>query len=642
MTSAAGVSTEPLPAAPGASSRQTWLLRPLVLPAVLTVLCLPVGTLVPEARLDASWRLAMSWSHQLGVQAGSEWVFTYGPLSFLTTPNLVWWTGAAFGLLYAIAVTFSLLALAHLWLREWLRPWVAVVALAGLAVSLCALAQLPPLPEMAVAAIVLAALRLVRPRVLNDLLPARFVVLLSAAASLQLLVKFSTGIVALAVCGVVAVSRPNRLTNVVAAALSALGTLILLWLAAGQDLGDLPRWLRLASDVALGYSSAMSSGAFVGGSRYWLAVLVPTLAFAVVLVRWIRDDGWRSIPSVAIASIGVWFFLKAGYVRLDPIHAPLAFVGFASLCAAMPWRRRAVGLAVLAWSAVVIAIVGVASPLSTNGFDAAMPGDPARAVFVDHPQNVGSLLRALVDSSYRSGELSDARVETRREYAVPPRVVSALNGRRVHAEQADIVALWANRLSWQPELALQSYSTYTPFLDRENRDHLGGSHAPQGVLFRSRAIDGKVPFWESPSYQVGLVCRYRVVADGGEWKALHRTADSCGNRIPLGEARAGSGDVVTVPEPSSPSSIVVATFNYVTPPVERAMTALLKPTETPRVQLDGDEWRFVPGTARQDHLLRVPDDAASGDPLYGGLNVRRLSFPDASGTVTVRFFEIPA
>jgi hypothetical protein len=41
------------------------------------------------------------------------------------------------------------------------------------------------------------------------------------------------------------------------------------------------------------------------------------------------------------------------------------------------------------------------------------------------------------------------------------------------------------------------------------------------------------------------------------------------------------------------------------------------------------------------HLLRVPEAIDGHRIVNAGLDVRTLRFPDASGPVTVRFYELP-
>src|SRR3990172_8146424 len=77
------------------------VLDPIIVAIVLTVVFLPIAKPRPRADLDDSWRLGLSLVHQRGIGAGSGFVFTYGPLGFLSAPNVVWLPGAALGVAYA-------------------------------------------------------------------------------------------------------------------------------------------------------------------------------------------------------------------------------------------------------------------------------------------------------------------------------------------------------------------------------------------------------------------------------------------------------------------------------------------------------------------------------------------------------------
>ena len=71
------------------------------------------------------------------------------------------------------------------------------------------------------------------------------------------------------------------------------------------------------------------------------------------------------------------------------------------------------------------------------------------------------------------------------------------------------------------------------------------------------------------------------------------------------------------------------------------MTSLLKPWRFPSVRTNGQTWSFVTGTASDLHLLHVPQKIADRRIANSGLDIRSVSFPDAPGDVTVRFYELP-
>jgi hypothetical protein len=87
---------------------------------------------------------------------------------------------------------------------------------------------------------------------------------------------------------------------------------------------------------------------------------------------------------------------------------------------------------------------------------------------------------------------------------------------------------------------------------------------------------------------------------------------------------------------------VVATFDYPTSTAQRLFTAFLKPTFDPLVRVDGVTYDFVVGTASDVHLLHVPSTIGKRRVPNAGLDLRRISFPNAPGPVRVRFFALPA
>jgi hypothetical protein len=103
---------------------------------------------------------------------------------------------------------------------------------------------------------------------------------------------------------------------------------------------------------------------------------------------------------------------------------------------------------------------------------------------------------------------------------------------------------------------LQTYAAYTRRLDEINAAALRSPDGPGGILRQSAAIDGKHPLWESPRYQLAMLCRFTQKATDGHWQALVRDADRCAPPRALGRVTAEAGEMVAVPRAGG--SLVIA------------------------------------------------------------------------------------
>jgi hypothetical protein len=616
-----------------------------VVSLILTIACLPLGPTVPRAGNDPSWQLGLSLVHVRGVPAGPGFVFTYGPVGFLATPNIVWLPGALFGLVYVAAVTFALYYLVLRALSEWLRPIASIIVTALFALATVQVfGRSGGVPELATMALIVWALLLIRPGLVRIELPVWAPLVFGAATALQFLVKFGTGGAALGVAIVVALARPPRLKNLALAGVSFFGSLLVLWLLAQQSPANFALWLGRSLQIAAGYSSAMAAIAGLGGTRYWLLWLVVVAVLLVAVWQYMRKYGALAFPSIAVVAIGAVFLTKEGFTRLDLGHAGITYLGLGVLIAAFPWKRRMlpVGLFGLAFALAAAVFAGSGYGPVSDWFTSVPSVLRSVATQPVHGlTEAGRILRSTVEPSYRSSELSASRRSIQAHYRVPDRVVAALRTSQVHADPLEIAAVWAYGLSWRPVPVFQTYQAYTPPLDQANADSLRSSKGPNAVIRNLNSdLLGRIPAWESPNYMVTLTCSFRLTAGTRQWQALVRTSDTCGRPRLISQQVARGGAPMVVPSAHDPDDVVVATFDYPSSATERLITSVLKPLHLPVVYANERRYYFVAGTASHMHLLHVPEAIGARHITNAGLDIRSLSFPNAPSAVTVRFYEL--
>jgi len=148
--------------------------------------------------------------------------------------------------------------------------------------------------------------------------------------------------------------------------------------------------------------------------------------------------------------------------------------------------------------------------------------------------------------------------------------------------------------------------------------------------------------WDPPAAMEAMYCHYLPLGQAGGWLVLARVADRCGAARPIGKVTAHFGQVVDVPR--APGTMVVATFSLASPLSAQLEGVLLKPP-TVSVLADGTPYRFITGTAGDDHVLSAP--SALGYPTgYAPTPVRRLELTGGGwaaghGSATITFFAVP-
>jgi hypothetical protein len=580
----------------------------------------------------SSWQTGLALASEQHLQWGPQVVFTFGPLGFVEDVLPIFRVTAVLGLAYALVVTGGLAALMINALR---RSWGLLPAGAAAWASVTIAASIVEAPELALGAalgLALASLATGSERARLGLLAA-----LGALAGFQVLVEANVGLVT-AGLAVVAVaggtSRWGRAT--VTAAVPFVAVLVGALAASGQSLGNFASYLRGAGAITLGYASAMGTSGGRGAENWYAALDAAVVAGVFVLA--LKAAPVRARLAVAVMLVGWgWETLKEGFVRHD-MHDLTYFGLFLVALGLARLPRRFVPV-----QALSIALAGLLACLANGG----LPSSLRSPV-----ENVRSLAQEVTDlaSGPRWAKvLAMARYQVRATGdALHPGVVESLVGRTLAVlPWEDALTFGYPQLRWRPEPVLQSYSAYTTYLDGLDASFLLSARAPRRILYQPIALDGRDPFWDPPAAMVAMYCRYRQVSVSVPWQVLARSPDRCGRAQVVGRVSAPFGRPIVVP--SRPGQLVLASISLSSPLLARAEGLLLKPPEvyvtTWGSRGGGTAYRFVLGTATDDHVLQAP--ASLGySPAFAPPPVKRLEvtgggWRPGQGGVVVTFLAVP-
>lgn len=636
----------------------TWLLG-----AGVAASTWPLATLAPS-EIPGYFTVGLHLAAADGLHFGSDVVFTYGPLAFLTFPSLVttWTAVAAFA--YALVAHG---ALAYVVLRVCLDSSSRPVA----ALAACAAAALPlPLADVPVLLVFAGAVWTIERRRSVGLPAATAGGLLCA---FELLVKLNDGLLCVALVVVATACGTHRLRTLGVALASFLGGTVLLWLATGNRIADLPAWLRLSAHLVASYTQGMQLGpgitrdvvaaAAIGAAWAVLTLLggrglprrrvaglllcVALIAFAYFKEGFVRHDSWHvSVLFAALAVailvvplptqlLRVWGLLlaaaAAGQLRGDDLAVTLLLLAAAWLLAseARLRSRRALTLVLPAGAAVAVSLAAVT--LSPNATVLALSRFPGLGALADQA-------RTLAEPGARRAVLAAYRAEWRARYRLSPAALAALRGRSVSVEPWGAPLAWAYGLEWRPEPLLESYAAYDRALDTFAAHRLAVA-GPDRILEWSpwTAIDSHHPAWQAPALALAVVCNYRTAVRAGGFTVLRRAPGRCGTPRPLGTATAGAGEWIRVPHARG-GQIVVASLRLDLGLRQRLRSLLSRP-RTVWVDVPGRRYALVPGVAGDRLLLRLP--ARPGLPQPGrGLPVQRFRVTGVRD-VRVTFSSLP-
>ena len=378
--------------------------------ALLALLTWEVPSFVPRMGFDNSWLIGLHLAAVNGLDYGRDVLFVDGPLGFLAHPLIVsWWTGAA-------SFAFALVAqvvLAAVVVSAASRVYGGV---AGVVLAFAVLSLTLLLSDITVYLAFFFAVWILER---DDPPQAVWLVPLCAVlGAFEMLVKLNSGVLCVALFLLVAWRVPPWGAR---AELLFLGSfavaLPLLWLATGQTLSALPRWLRESAHVVLGYTGATARGGAGRGTGRALAVLLVAGLAALLVLRLRRLPRSRWIPLMLVVAVYGFAYVKEGFVREDE-HVRYFFGAFAVAVLAFAWKGSVarIGAAVLVVGAVVASV--------------AAPDATFRSLYkpIGHLHTAALEARAAVDPGASRRETAEGRAVARSKLAVPAHDLALLQG----------------------------------------------------------------------------------------------------------------------------------------------------------------------------------------------------------------------
>ena len=578
--------------APDGARSPRWALGGLTL--ALVWLAWGVTELLPQPGLDPSWLAGLYMARAEGLQFGSDVIFTYGPFGFLIAPRLYYSELAVVAFAYHWVFNLALAGTLLFVARKNFGPWWGIaVAYVGLrAAAFTGDTGYAELLLVLAFVVAIQSLRVIR----TDRHAYLFCTIAGVVASSALLLKFSVGVGVIAVTAPVAFVLHRRRWLGLATFLGAFAlTFATSWLATGQALGGIGRFLSGSFQIAQGYSEAM------GLEQTGLGWEIPAAAAATVVflatawrvVRdWDRRYKWAG-GLISLLFVGVIF--KQGFVRHDDYHSPLFFIAILIACITLhPSVRKELGVAVLL-------LLTLFTLRSVN---------VSLAVFLDPRPSVSGLTADIADlarSSTRSALVDGARAGLQSYYQLDPNTVAAISGRTIHVHPWEATVAWAYpEAVWRPLPIMQAYSVYTAELDQTNADLLASDEAPERILRGPpAAIDGRHPDLEPPATNLAMLCNYSVLTTTDSWQTLAKSPDRCGMPEVIATSEIELGETIQVPAGSDDEVVYARIEGLEGSLFQRVATTLYKAPEF-YIDTDYGTYRLVPGTATGPLVMRVP------------------------------------
>lgn len=464
----------------------------------------------PSRALDGSWAYVL---HALAGKAhfGSELVFTYGPLGFLIahgdTPDTYLWR-LVFGGLLLLGVYWQICLLRFR--GPGASPLTVHDALLFLAVA--------PL------AVTYAFFgRMLFPDGATSLMLAFCMVNLVRLSApeyrtTRLIIAASLATLALVKGTLIAIIAPFMILMLIRRVVFKMGNLdapvatllffLALWLATGNQLLDLPNFLWATKEIASGFTTGMQAdGAFQRQTR------MAFLALSVLLALRYADSAGpsridRAIVGIVFLVLGL-MLTKHGTDRFDGHVFSPAFTLFALSLVSFVAARTSWRAMLLSVAAVLVSTVTLNYALKSQVPD--MSAQERRLWIAQG----GDVIRQAREQLRLAGKLRNMQEEQKTHF---DNVVAELGKGLPDVPPSQTVdiysykqgAVLARNFNYHPRPVFQSYSVYTPWLAKRNRDFLASTAAPDRIFFAIDPIDQKLAAMEDGLSWLELLSRYRL------------------------------------------------------------------------------------------------------------------------------------
>jgi hypothetical protein len=481
--------------------------------------------------LDSGWAFALHVFHAKGFQHGRDLVFPYGPLGFLEprfyhpdTYIALLFRSAAFAVVLWFGMwSYGRAALPNVLVRG---VWLTIVTtLASVTVRtidhtpeffLCALLLLIHFHRSR--GTVVARTPTTVARTLSGPRGEEAAWwLLIASLALAGSIKFSYFMSGLATVLVISIDELTR-KRVPKAFLGFAVLYVCCHVAAGQSLASIVPYLVASSDLAAGYSAAMTfAGPFAGMVGFLTSAAALLFAAVPRLPASRRQQSFFAMGLIAV----VWILFKQGYVRHEPPHAisaigELLMIVVLYLPLALQRRRKADAL--MLWS-----IAFVPAALLTWVVSSALSGvgllGQVSLTMQTLQRNVAASVRLIQQGTeplQRQYQMSIGNLV--QQFPLPSSIGA------VDVYPWDVWLPLIHDVPYRPRPVFQSYAAFTPKLSEMNAHHLMSASTPT-LLFQVKTIDVRLPTVDDALSWPFILNNYAIRSIDGPQVTLARLPD---------------------------------------------------------------------------------------------------------------------
>jgi len=501
------------------------------------------------ASLDPSWQLSVNWGNNIGTQWGKDFLFTYGPLYHFAgiivpdfySPKTYLLIQIVLNLFYSVIKA----GVVFLFYRRANSPYkIYAVIFSWVVMLLCAVQYIELIVFFATLLLCDSFYELCeknmainRKLAVNNILAPLLLVIAQYA-------KFSFFNIAAVLIILINIlyisSRKYKIAALFAGSYIILS--VLLWIISGQSINNLLGYIYTGLQLSSGYTPAMNIH-FVNSNIFniFIFAFIAIGAFVIILITFLIKKKYLNFILCFFISPQIFLLFKESFVRAD-IHA-YVFIGavplialyllFVSVLFTTQYQNQLFVINSTNRVLIMAIIVTLISMSVTN----------VRLL----PKN--DAFQVLDDYIHYEDRIKETKQHIRSQYSNYNELSAYINtNEKTDIFPWDISLLYAYDLNWQPRPVIQSYTNYTPELDKITAEHFLTEKAPNKLIFTPMTIDGRYALFDEPETFRTVLLNYLSIANNDSYLILVKNKQV--NPVEKKEictVTAGKGEIINVP-----------------------------------------------------------------------------------------------
>ena len=451
---------------------------------------------LPGTDLDSSWMIALNLAVRNGLVFGKDFIFTYGPLGFLSTHNGL---EIPYGYVWIFLFDISIIGAILFIIVRILRDYNSLIVYGIIFIAVYHLVYAQTIFRILVIVIFF---------LLQNIKKFNFYSLTLAGLLLviQFFIKPSTALYFIVIFIVatfyIAIFKKNKWAWVY-----PFGLVLIIYLLSKLLRVDLTGYLTSTFELSNAYSDTMNLIAFTKLKVVLFLLFAVSFVITFFIISLLTIYKAKNLDVIVISAIMIlcfYFLFKQSYVRFDGGHLAVFWSTVLSIVFIYFYHTNHLAGRFSNKLYIVIFIISISAFSYLSKFVGGI---------YSFPLPIG-YLSELFSPNFKNDYIKSAKEFTK----LPDSTRNIIGNNSIDVMPVDITSLYFNGLNYKPRPVIQSYVASSTSLNDINCNHYKSPGAAEFILFNNGSINNRYPFWDESLVKQVLIFKYESLDSLFAWK----------------------------------------------------------------------------------------------------------------------------